>query len=230
MRSEDRKPSKRVFPLLQNLDLDSVTFAQISSTGESITIQDMNEQEMIDLIIVNLARLCVAGEWSGLLSASASFPLEADAGSVSAPSYSFSGDTNTGIYSGVADHIKFATGGVANVSMGQDGGITEMIIYGQSGNSSQITTDAGTDIFLSTARGTDSGTVTINAGANGNIVILPSVYGTGKSVIHSPQFGSSDPPSSSGATGTAGQLAYDASYLYICTATDTWERVAVAAW
>jgi len=69
MRSEDRKPSKRVFPLLQNLDLDTVTFAQIASTGDPITIQDMNEQEMVDLIIVNLARLCVAGEWTGLLEA-----------------------------------------------------------------------------------------------------------------------------------------------------------------
>ena len=69
VRSEDRKPSRRVFPLLQNLDLDSVTFAQVQSTGDPISIEDMNEQEMVDLIIVNLARLCVAGEWDGLLSA-----------------------------------------------------------------------------------------------------------------------------------------------------------------
>jgi len=69
MRAEDRKPSKRVFPLLQNLDLDTVTFAQVQSVGEPISIEDMNEQEMVDLIIVNLARLCVSGEWSGLLEA-----------------------------------------------------------------------------------------------------------------------------------------------------------------
>jgi hypothetical protein len=69
MRSEDRKPSRRVFPLLQNLDLDTVTFAQVQSTGDPISIEDMNEQEMLDLIIVNLARLCVAGEWDGLLTA-----------------------------------------------------------------------------------------------------------------------------------------------------------------
>jgi len=69
MRSEDRKPSKRVFPLLQNLDLDSVTFAQIQSTGNPISIEDMNEQEMVDLIIVNLARLTCVSEWDGLLSA-----------------------------------------------------------------------------------------------------------------------------------------------------------------
>ncbi len=69
MKAEDRRPSKRVFPLLQNLDLDSVTFSQVQGTGNPISIEDMNEQEMIDLIIVNLARLCVSGEWTGLLEA-----------------------------------------------------------------------------------------------------------------------------------------------------------------
>jgi len=66
MRAEDRKPSKRVFPLLQNLDLDTVTFAQVQSVGEPISIEDMNEQELQDLVLVNLARLCVSGEWTGL--------------------------------------------------------------------------------------------------------------------------------------------------------------------
>lgn len=69
MRKEDRKPSKRVFPLLQNLDLDSVTFDQIQGVGDSITIEDMNEQELQDLVLVNLARLVVSGEWTGLLEA-----------------------------------------------------------------------------------------------------------------------------------------------------------------
>jgi len=69
MRAEDRKPSKRVFPLLQNLDLNAVTFGQIQGVGDPITIEDMNEQEMVDLIIVNLARLCCVSEWTGLLEA-----------------------------------------------------------------------------------------------------------------------------------------------------------------
>jgi len=69
MRSEDRKPSKRVFPLLQNLDLDTVTFANVQGVGDPITIEDMNEQELQDLVLVNLARLAVSGEWTGLLEA-----------------------------------------------------------------------------------------------------------------------------------------------------------------
>jgi len=69
MRAEDRKPAKRVFPLLQNLQLSAVSFDQVQSVGDPISIEDMNEQELQDLVLVNLARLAVSGEWTGLLEA-----------------------------------------------------------------------------------------------------------------------------------------------------------------
>ena len=37
-------------------------------------------------------------------------------------------------------------------------------------------------------------------------------------------------PASATATGKAGHLATDASYIYVCTATDTWKRVAISTW
>ncbi len=37
-------------------------------------------------------------------------------------------------------------------------------------------------------------------------------------------------PSSASATGTTGDIAADANYVYVCTATNTWKRVAVATW
>lgn len=37
-------------------------------------------------------------------------------------------------------------------------------------------------------------------------------------------------PASAGATGAAGDIAFDASYIYVCTATNTWKRVAIATW
>ena len=47
---------------------------------------------------------------------------------------------------------------------------------------------------------------------------------TGDTVI------ATETPASASATGTAGQIAWDASYIYICTATNTWKRVAIATW
>jgi hypothetical protein len=37
-------------------------------------------------------------------------------------------------------------------------------------------------------------------------------------------------PASASATGSEGQIAWDASYIYVCTATNTWKRVAIATW
>lgn len=37
-------------------------------------------------------------------------------------------------------------------------------------------------------------------------------------------------PATASATGTAGQISFDGSYVYICRATDTWMRAAIATW
>ena len=37
-------------------------------------------------------------------------------------------------------------------------------------------------------------------------------------------------PSSASDTGTTGMITWDSSYLYVCTATDTWKRVAISTW
>jgi hypothetical protein len=37
-------------------------------------------------------------------------------------------------------------------------------------------------------------------------------------------------PASASATGTTGTICWDASYIYVCTATNTWKRVAIATW
>ena len=63
------KKSPRVYTNLQNLDLDNVTFANIQATGNPISVEEMNEDEMRRLVLVNLARLVTAGEWTGLLTA-----------------------------------------------------------------------------------------------------------------------------------------------------------------
>lgn len=37
-------------------------------------------------------------------------------------------------------------------------------------------------------------------------------------------------PASAGATGTTGEIAWDANYIYVCTATNTWKRTAISTW
>ncbi|HIA01319.1 MAG TPA: hypothetical protein EYN66_05335 [Myxococcales bacterium] len=64
---EAEKKSPRVYTLLQNTDLENVTFATVQSVGNTISIEEMSEDELRRLVLVNLARLCVKGEWNGLL-------------------------------------------------------------------------------------------------------------------------------------------------------------------
>lgn len=37
-------------------------------------------------------------------------------------------------------------------------------------------------------------------------------------------------PASAGAAGTAGEITWDANFIYVCIAANTWKRVAIAAW
>lgn len=40
----------------------------------------------------------------------------------------------------------------------------------------------------------------------------------------------SDPPASATAPGVAGTVTWDSGFIYLCVATDTWKRVAIATW
>jgi len=63
------KKSPRVYTLLQNTDLDNVTFGNIQAVGNPIAIEEANEDEMRRLVLVNLCRMVTSGEWTGLLEA-----------------------------------------------------------------------------------------------------------------------------------------------------------------
>ena len=39
-----------------------------------------------------------------------------------------------------------------------------------------------------------------------------------------------DPPATAASTGTAGTITWDADYIYVCVATDTWKRASIATW
>lgn len=37
-------------------------------------------------------------------------------------------------------------------------------------------------------------------------------------------------PANSSATGVAGEIRYDSSYVYVCVATNTWKRASISTW
>ena len=97
-------------------------------------------------------------------------------------------------------------------------------------STSVLTTNRAGNITISTNNGTNSGTIAITAGANGAITLTPN--GSGKVVLSTDVVNITETktPASASATGTTGDIAWDADYIYVCTATDTWKRTAIATW
>lgn len=56
--------------------------------------------------------------------------------------------------------------------------------------------------------------------ANGDVTIP-----AGNLIVTTPET-----PASATATGTVGTIAWDTGFIYVCTATDTWVRAAIATW
>jgi hypothetical protein len=67
-----------------------------------------------------------------------------------------------------------------------------------------------------------AGVVEINNGTNGTFrdLIVRNLRMSAPTLV----------PASASATGSEGQFAWDANYIYICVATNTWKRVAIATW
>jgi hypothetical protein len=60
--------------------------------------------------------------------------------------------------------------------------------------------------------------------------VIPNMIIDGNLTIEGNLIAPVSTPSSSSDTGTAGQVAVDENYIYICTATDTWKRIALSTW
>lgn len=72
----------------------------------------------------------------------------------------------------------------------------------------------------------------IGAGSNLNALVVGSagtlkIAGTGIIEANHVITGT---PASAAAAGVAGQVAYDSSFIYVCVATNTWTRAAIATW
>jgi len=75
-----------------------------------------------------------------------------------------------------------------------------------------------------TSGGVSIGTTT-DAGAT-NLLVAGIITANGNQI----RIATSQTPASAAATGTAGTICWDANYIYVCTAANTWKRTAIATW
>jgi len=65
----DAKPDRRIYELLKTTDLENLTFSDFQGVAEKVYAEQGAEDELRRIVLVNLARLAVVGEWTGLTSA-----------------------------------------------------------------------------------------------------------------------------------------------------------------
>jgi hypothetical protein len=65
----DAVPDRRIYELLKTVDLENLTFSDFQKVAQTIYAEQGAEDELRRIVLVNLARLSVAGEWTGLTSA-----------------------------------------------------------------------------------------------------------------------------------------------------------------
>lgn len=104
-----------------------------------------------------------------------------------------------------------------------------------------ITDDVGTNataggLYVETKVGTvqltsqvDGGSVSILSYKQDGTLTLNVYAQEGRTHIQTPVIYGAAPASASSA-GVAGQVAYDANYMYVCTSTNTWKRTPLATW
>lgn len=200
-------------------------------------------------------------------------------GNAQAPSYSFSSDTNTGIYRNVtiaSTEIVLSSNGTSRVRIGdysQQGVISQSKIGG-SDNFAAFLADMSVNVvggvgYAFQAIGTESsvfnilvsgstgswamgmqtshalalqtnGTNRLQIGTNGYIGTASRLYVGSTAVANASamldinsdtmRLRTARTPASASATGNAGDICWDANYLYIAVATNTWRRIAHSTW
>lgn len=197
--------SMRIYELLKETDLENLSYAQFQGVAEKLFIEPENEDEMRRLVLVQLARMAVRGDWNGFLSGG---------GGSGAPTD--------------AEYVVMALNGTLTNERKLTAGSRISITDGGAGGNVTIAADAspvtslvaGTNVTLSPVSGL--GDVTINAASS---PVTSLVAGTNISL--SPASGLGD-VTISAATPT-GLAPNDASYLTLGLDGDlTAERVLTA--
>ena len=176
------KKSPRVYRNLQTKDLENVTFSDMEATGDPLSIELHNEDELRRLVLVQLARLTCKSEWTGLLTGGGagmtSFNLEGDSGTTetvtNGNTVKIVGGTGISTVASASDTITITNTAPAvtptqNFSLEADSGATQTVPTDGTGT---LSIDGGTGISTATGGANDqvvvtnTGVTSLTAGSN----------------------------------------------------------------
>ena len=65
----DAEKDRRLYELLKTQDLENLSYSDFQQAAESVFVEEVNEDDLRRIVLIQLARMSVAGEWNGLLNA-----------------------------------------------------------------------------------------------------------------------------------------------------------------
>ena len=209
----DAEKDRRLYELLKTQDLENLSYADFQAAAESVFVEDVNEDDLRRIVLIQLARMSVAGEWNGLLNAGGGgggAPTDAEyvtlatdatltnervltAGTGVSLTDAGAGSTatiaNTGVTSLVAGtgiSVSAATGGVtvtSTVSSGAPVDAQYVTLATDGTLTNERVLTAGSGISITDAGAGSTVTIAATGGGGGATFLPVAWYGTGISIM-----------------------------------------------
>jgi hypothetical protein len=161
------------------------------------------------------------------------FEVKGAGGAGSTPAFSVSGTAPASCFSIDANgatkvNYTAVTGGLA-AYVNSGGGLYSYHLGSGAGVINAVSDNSGTAGTLILSTGTEK----VRLDASGRLLVGTSAN-TGGALLQvngdRVRIATAKTPASATDTGSAGEICWDANYIYVCTATNTWKRTAIATW
>lgn len=203
-------------------------YASISSTVE--TVSDDSEQGGLNLMTsdggTTASRIRIIGDSVGINEASPAYPLHVTESIDSTAVFIESKEDDS---ASAADVVLYHH---RNAAAGQDADVISSLLFNSNNDATtpiQKTYGAFVASIVDASDATEDGKLDLQVQSAGTLTSMAAITAANVTLGSRPILPTHTPASAT-ATGTAGEVAWDANYIYVCTAANTWKRVAISTW
>ncbi len=145
---------------------------------------------------------------------------------------------NTGLFIESAEAVAISAADITlyhhrgSAVSGQDNDVISSLIFQGNNDAStpeQIVFGSIATSIVDASDTTEDGKIDLKVQAAGTLTSMAAITAANVTLGSRPVLPTHTPASAT-AAGTAGEIAWDTNYIYVCTATNTWKRVAIATW
>ena len=212
----------------RNDNSEDHAYAQILAQIEDAT--DATEDGVIEIITSSAgtqsARIKAAGEYVGINEANPTHSLHVSESTVSTALFV---ESTENAATSAADVVLYHH---RDGDAGQDNDIISSVVFSSNNDAATPFAKSYASIVATILDATDTeedGKIDLQVQSAGTLTSMAAITAANVTLGARPILPTHTPASAT-ATGIAGEIAWDADYIYVCTATNTWKRAALSTW